>query len=172
MKVDTQAGEARYWQAPPSLKQIIFCHHRFCIPSYSSHPRIAVHIPSTLASLAGADMSKKRKLVASTMDDMRSERRNGKRIPDHELTNNVPWPPEIPTTATSSYEHNSVAASFNHSAPPTVSREDNPAPISRPLEPTPLVQSLPVAEFFCPSGFDMLEILVHLANFHVSQTLY
>ena len=33
--------------------------------------------------------------------------------------------------------------------------------ISRPLEPTPDVHTLPVDESFCPSGFNMLEVLVN-----------
>lgn len=32
--------------------------------------------------------------------------------------------------------------------------------ISRPLEPTPAIHTLPVDESFCPSGFNMLEVLV------------
>jgi hypothetical protein len=134
--------------------QMIPYHHRVCVlaPQY---------IWSTSGCLDGADMSKRGKVIASTMDEIPSEWNNGQEISRDKLTNDNPWSSNVSTAAPSFYQRDSLATIPN-TVPPAVPRGSMPAHISRPLEPTPLVQTLPVAESFCPSGFDMLEILVLL----------
>jgi hypothetical protein len=109
-------------------------------------------------------MSQKRKDIASTIDEIPSESSIDQGISRDKLTNANPWSSNVSTAAPSFYQQDSPAAMPNP-IPPAAPRGSMPAHISRPLEPTPLIQNLPVAESFCPSGFDMLEVLVLLPTF-------
>jgi hypothetical protein len=139
---------------------MIPCHHRVCCPSTFSHQ----YIWSTSSCLDGADKSKRGKVIASTMDEIPPGWNDGQEISRDKLTNDNPWSSNVSTAAPSFYQRDSPAA-IPITVPPAIPRGSMPAHISRPLEPTPLLQTLPVAESFCPSQVDMLEILVLLPTF-------
>lgn len=106
-------------------------------------------------------MGMKRKFVPSGPEEQRSPRKN------EVSTKDVPasyWlqPTRPKKSATLNSPKASDAACIPIPTPLPQAVEDSPTslPISRPLEPTPAIHTLPVDESFCPSGFNMLEILV------------
>jgi hypothetical protein len=108
--------------------------------------------------LSAAAIGMKRKLVASEPDETHAPRKNDVLTKDEPTSHHLPLTrSKRPSTLSS--QRTSDAAS----TPPTpLPVEDSliALSISRPLEPTPALHTLPVDESFCPSGFNMLEILV------------
>lgn len=113
-------------------------------------------------------MGTKRKLVDAEPDEPPAPRKSEPPAPKE------PARPRLSTTsskraAPSKAPKLSDAARDSLSPPRRVQQEEEEedeeeratsVTISRPLDPTPALHTLPLDESFCPSGFNMLEILV------------
>jgi PAS domain S-box-containing protein len=104
-------------------------------------------------------MGRKRKFVDAAPDESEAPRKSELTAEDESAGH------RLSTTSTkraapSKAPKVSDAVRDSSSQPRPVEELSTSITISRPLDPTPAVETLPLDESFCPSGFNMLEILV------------